>query len=45
VVVDGGVIREMGTHEELRARGGYYAGLVERQRLGFLTETEAHQAA
>jgi ATP-binding cassette, subfamily B, bacterial len=45
VVIDGGTIREMGTHEELCARGGYYASLVERQRRGFLAEPESDRAA
>jgi ABC-type multidrug transport system fused ATPase/permease subunit len=45
VVIDGGMIRETGTHEELCARGGYYASMVERQRLGFLAEPEAGRAA
>ncbi len=31
VVVDGGVVREMGTHEELLARGGRYAELLAAQ--------------
>jgi ATP-binding cassette subfamily B protein len=35
-VMDRGIITATGTHEELCARGGYYASLVERQRLGFL---------
>ncbi len=38
VVIDGGTITETGTHDELCGRGGYYASLVERQRLGFLAE-------
>ena len=33
LVLDGGRIIEDGTYEELIARGGYFAGLVERQRL------------
>jgi ATP-binding cassette subfamily B protein len=45
VVIDGGTIREMGTHEELCVQGGYYASLVERQRLGFLAEPEPGRAA
>ena len=45
VVVDGGVITETGTHEELCARAGYYASVVQRQRLGFLAEPEAGKAA
>jgi ATP-binding cassette subfamily B protein len=45
VVIDGGVITETGTHEELRERGGYYASLVARQRLGFLGEPESNRAA
>jgi len=33
-VLDGGSIREDGTYEELIKKGGYFAELVERQRLG-----------
>ena len=33
LVLDGGRIIEDGSYEELIARGGYFAGLVERQRL------------
>lgn len=36
VVMDGGRIVETGTHEELLARGGLYAGLWARQSGGFL---------
>ncbi|MBA3345271.1 MAG: ABC transporter ATP-binding protein [Gemmatimonadales bacterium] len=39
VVIQNGQISEMGTHFELLLRGGYYAGLVERQERGFLTES------
>jgi ATP-binding cassette, subfamily B, bacterial len=45
VVVDQGVIVESGTHEELSERRGYYASLVERQRLGFLDNPEEGRAA
>jgi len=45
VVLDGGTIAEMGTHDELCERGGYYASLVQRQRLGFLTDGSTDQAA
>jgi len=45
VVIDGGVVAETGTHEELCGRGGYYASLVERQRLGFLADPETNRAA
>ena len=33
LVLDGGKIREDGTYDELIAKGGYFAELVERQRL------------
>jgi ATP-binding cassette, subfamily B, bacterial len=45
VVIDGGVITDQGTHETLCGRGGYYARLVERQRLGFLAEPDTGRAA
>jgi len=45
VVIDNGTIAATGTHDELCARGGYYASLVERQRLGFLAEPTAGRAA
>jgi ATP-binding cassette, subfamily B, bacterial len=45
VVIDGGVIRETGTHDELCGRGGYYASLLERQRRGFITEPDGFRAA
>ncbi len=45
VVLDGGVVTETGSHEELCRQGGYYASLVERQRLGFLGQARAEQAA
>jgi ATP-binding cassette subfamily B multidrug efflux pump len=42
VVLDGGRIAEEGTHAELLARGGLYAGFWARQSGGFIgTETEA----
>jgi ABC-type bacteriocin/lantibiotic exporter with double-glycine peptidase domain len=34
IVLEGGSIREDGTYEELISKGGYFAELVERQRLG-----------
>ncbi|HEX3026469.1 MAG TPA: NHLP bacteriocin export ABC transporter permease/ATPase subunit [Clostridia bacterium] len=34
IVLDGGCIREDGNYEELIQKGGYFAELVERQRLG-----------
>jgi ATP-binding cassette subfamily B protein len=45
VVIDGGTITETGTHEELCGQGGYYASLVNRQRLGFLGQPETNRAA
>jgi len=45
VVIDGGLITETGTHDDLCGQGGYYASLVERQRLGFLAEPESNRAA
>jgi ATP-binding cassette, subfamily B, bacterial len=45
VVIDRGRIAEIGSHEELCARGGYYASMVGRQRLGFLGEPESPRAA
>jgi ATP-binding cassette, subfamily B, bacterial len=38
VVLEHGRIAEMGSHDELMTRGGYYARLVETQRKGFLGE-------
>jgi ATP-binding cassette subfamily B multidrug efflux pump len=43
VVLDGGRIVEDGTHTELRALGGLYAGFWERQSGGFLNTEEAGQ--
>jgi ATP-binding cassette subfamily B multidrug efflux pump len=40
VVLDRGRIAESGTHNELVARGGIYAGLWARQSGGFLGEAE-----
>ena len=40
VVIKDGEISEAGHHEELLARGGYYASLVSRQARGFLSEPE-----
>jgi ATP-binding cassette subfamily B protein len=45
VVIDAGVITEIGTHAELQVRGGYYASLVDRQRLGFLADPGTYRAA
>jgi ATP-binding cassette, subfamily B, bacterial len=45
VVIDGGLITETGTHDDLCGQAGYYASLVERQRLGFLAEPESNRAA
>ncbi len=39
LVIDGGKIAEDGTYEQLIAKGGLFADLVERQRLGDETET------
>ena len=44
VVLDDGVVTETGSHEELCERGGYYASLVERQRLGFLGRADEQAA-
>jgi ATP-binding cassette subfamily B protein len=38
VVLENGRIAEIGSHDELMDRGGYYARLVETQRKGFLGE-------
>jgi ATP-binding cassette subfamily B protein len=45
VVIEGGMIREMGTHDELCGGNGYYASLLERQRLGFITEPNGVRGA
>ena len=45
VVIDNGLVTETGSHEELCERGGYYASLVDRQRLGFLAEGGSIRAA
>ena len=45
VVIDRGRIAEVGSHDELCAQGGYYASVVDRQRLGFLGEPESPRAA
>ncbi|HET6578790.1 MAG TPA: ABC transporter ATP-binding protein [Gemmatimonadales bacterium] len=45
VVIDRGRIVEVGSHDELCARGGYYGSVVDRQRLGFLGEPESPRAA
>jgi ATP-binding cassette subfamily B protein len=45
VVIDRGRIVEVGSHDELCAREGYYASVVDRQRLGFLEEPESPRAA
>jgi ABC-type multidrug transport system fused ATPase/permease subunit len=45
VVLEGGAIAETGTHDELCERGGYYASLVQRQRLGFLADGSTDRAA
>ncbi len=38
VVLENGSIAEIGNHDELMARGGYYSRLVETQRKGFLVD-------
>ena len=38
VVLENGQIGEIGSHDELMSRGGYYSRLVETQRKGFLGE-------
>jgi ATP-binding cassette subfamily B protein len=40
VVIEDGVIAEVGSHTELVSNGGYYASLVARQTKGFLEEAE-----
>jgi ATP-binding cassette, subfamily B, bacterial len=40
VVIQDGMISEVGSHTELMAVGGYYASLVARQTTGFLEEAE-----
>ncbi len=45
LVVDGGKIAEEGTYEELIAKGGLFAKLVDRQRLGEGNEGEEDQDA
>ncbi|MFD1044660.1 hypothetical protein ACFQ1S_03150 [Kibdelosporangium lantanae] len=35
VVLDGGKVREFGSHQELMARGGMYAELYELQSRGY----------
>ena len=42
LVLDGGHVTEEGTYEELIAKGGFFADLVERQRLD--TDTQEHKA-
>uniref|UniRef100_A0A8C6M948 ABC-type oligopeptide transporter ABCB9 n=1 Tax=Nothobranchius furzeri TaxID=105023 RepID=A0A8C6M948_NOTFU len=37
VVIDGGLVAEQGSHDELMASGGLYCKLVQRQVLGFLS--------
>lgn len=41
LVLDKGVVREMGTHEELLARGGHYAGLYRMQFEGAVVSRES----
>lgn len=41
IALDGGVIAEEGTHAELLARGGLYAGLWNHQAGGFLQDEES----
>jgi ATP-binding cassette subfamily B multidrug efflux pump len=45
VVLDGGRIVEVGSHEELIRRGGLYAALWSRQSGGFLDLEERGEAA
>jgi ATP-binding cassette, subfamily B, bacterial len=45
VVFKDGAIHEVGNHAELLRKGGYYAGLVQRQLRGFGIELPAPNAA
>jgi ATP-binding cassette subfamily B multidrug efflux pump len=45
VVMDGGHIVEVGTHETLIANGGLYASLWQRQSGGFLGGIDQSEAA
>jgi ATP-binding cassette subfamily B protein len=45
VVLDGGAIVELGTHDELLRRGGRYAAMVARQGQRFLNRTDGEATA
>lgn len=40
IVLDDGIVKEEGSHDELMNKGGLYAGLVEKQNRGFHRQEE-----